>query len=280
MWKLLTFSGNYFSVLKDLNNTYFINSSGIDILNNSYEELGFINVNNLTCAYTDDNTPFLHLGTSGSGIFRYSKDKDIVESTYLSMFKQTPQLSSNYINYLHCLSDSLSVATTSGVNFIENNQVYKSLLTSPIDQVKTTISGIYYSTTDALFYKEYPIINLWVPNYYITNTGTLSITGTILDFDIVNGIIGLLTSTNGYIIVENKNNISTSISYDISSLVSGSSHLLLDNSSIRNGSTIYGTLYLIGSSGIKTIDLESLTLIEEIQYPVLYKNNIVDLVVL
>jgi hypothetical protein len=79
-------------------------------------------VNNTTTSVWNDEDN-IYIGTTVSGI--YYLEKDYITSLsggnltdYLSIWKQTPFLSSNYIKYLHGSGDYLCVSTAAGFDFI------------------------------------------------------------------------------------------------------------------------------------------------------------------
>ncbi len=173
--------------------------------------LGFIDYENTSGVWADDN--YVYIATSVSGIYRC--DVSTVTGTVtLTPYKQYPEITSNYVYYIHGGGDYLCATTASGVDHYD--------LTTG-SGISTTISGIskcfqtergefYYSYNPSDADKELHVVydntNNWTREalgyvYVVENNiNDIHVTETTSRYN--NGNVLFLATSSGVVVIEEK----------------------------------------------------------------------------
>lgn len=164
--------------------------SGINVYNFTTELLlGIINYPNVSSVWSDDD--HLYIGTTNSGVVR-SPMSSISGSVYndLSIYKTYPDISNEYVNYIHGIGNYLCVATVSGVNIIN----------------LTTNSGIYTNTSIAAE-KCYQISDRTSYYIYDNKLETVYNDNSTYIYQSGDGIIPTISGMNDLYVVSGTNNL-------------------------------------------------------------------------
>ena len=174
--------------------------------------LNFIDYENASSVWADDN--YMYMATSVSGIYRC--DVSTVTGTVnLEVYKQYPNITDNYVYYIHGGGEYLCATTESGVdhyNLITGSGIYTTL--SGTSKCFQTAQGeFYYSYNPSDADKELHVVYDNTNNWDIETVGYIYTIGTnvINDLHVTEGTsryndgnVIFLATSNGVTVIEEK----------------------------------------------------------------------------
>lgn len=194
-------------------NTPFIYKSTVSGVNvydlETTSLLEFIEYENTSCVWA--NNEYMYLATSVSGIYRCDVSTVTGTST-LVPYKQYPEITNNYVYYIHGNGDYLCVTTLSGVdhyNLTTGSGIYTTL--SGVDKCFQTDRGEFYysynpSDADKELHVVYDNTNNWVRetlgHIYVTEKHINDIYITEKTSRYNDGNVLFLATTSGAVIIE------------------------------------------------------------------------------
>jgi len=159
------------------------------------------------------NDDYLFMATTDSGILRLpvsSISGAYNVTPYIIGYKNFPNLTSDYVTYLHGAGDFLCATTTSGVdhfNTVSGTRIYTTAVSNPTKCAQASSGEFYY--IDNTLRAVYDYENNWSsPDYTYTAGGIVPASVTINDLVLLEAApnLLLLATTNGAVVIEENKN--------------------------------------------------------------------------
>lgn len=197
--KVTSISGSFNRVAADKSLRYLTGDEGMVVLNiDNQEELSFASISGIRDLCVGDSKVFL---ATNSGVLYFNRKYDWDYGDFsdeIYYHYVYPQISSNDVTCIDCLGDfQILIGTTSGIDFIEEDNIFNSTEFQNVRAVKISPSGaLYYGGEFGLACKRTTITGTWIADY-VLNDSTIPPVYEVNDIDItVDGskrVLGLAT---------------------------------------------------------------------------------------
>lgn len=159
------------------------------------------------------NDDYLYMASPDSGILRLAVTNisgNYNVTPFIVGYKNFPNLTSDYVNYLHGAGDFLCATTASGVdhfNTISGTRIYTTTVSNPTKCAQSSSGEFYYVDNNLKVVYDYE--HSWsAPDYTYVKGDIIPAGVTINDLALVEGTSNLLllATTDGAVVIEEKRN--------------------------------------------------------------------------